>query len=87
MAFVVPPATQSMYGPQLDVDLSIEVIRNPEQFPRVSASVGWPLAQASGLRRKTAAHNTFEAFSGMSAPPSVPDPTSPWGRRAVGRRA
>lgn len=32
------PTEDHLYWPQLDVDLSIESIRHPEQFPLVSAS-------------------------------------------------
>ena len=34
------PAENHLYWPQLDVDVSVESIRNPEAFPLVSAAGG-----------------------------------------------
>ena len=34
------PSANHLYWPQLDVDLSVESIRNPQAFPRVSRAAG-----------------------------------------------
>lgn len=38
LADVQRPTANHLYWPQLDVDLSVESIRNPDAFPLVSAS-------------------------------------------------
>ena len=38
LADVRRPTEDHLYWPQLDVDLSVESIRNPDNFPLVSAS-------------------------------------------------
>ena len=38
LADVQRPTEDHLYWPQLDVDLSVESIRNPDNFPLVSAS-------------------------------------------------
>ena len=40
LAQVEWPTANHVYWPQLDVDLSVESIRNPEAFPLVSAAGG-----------------------------------------------
>ena len=39
------PAEEHLFGPQLDVDLSVESIRRPDSFPLVSYSAASALAK------------------------------------------
>ena len=39
------PTADHLYWPSLDVDLSVQSIREPRAFPLVAGAVGLPLAQ------------------------------------------
>lgn len=43
------PSSNHLYWPELDVDLAVESIRHPEQFPLVSKAIAQPVVQ-EGLR-------------------------------------
>ena len=34
------PSPNHLYWPQLDIDLSVESIRNPQAFPRIAKTIG-----------------------------------------------